>query len=314
MAVDKFSWTRRQLDAIETGSAEALVTASAGTGKTAVLSQRCIRFIADAKLCPDVSNILVLTFTEAAAEEMKKRIGQNLRDKIRVGANAHLRRQLLMLDAADISTIHSFCKRTITKYFYRLGIDPAFRIIEPDERKLVQSEILIKIISQAWAEEPLRQRLRSLLNRRNLKDGDGNFLEVIIRLAEFLDGVIDRDDWCQRAVFLTEEQGWQRGELAEKQAQIITEKLDISLAQLQYACLIDGKLSGGHWTEQLNEYLCIVAKAKEAIENGHLDKCAEIIIDFKKSKWKNKPKDLDGEMNIASIQGKISDFLTVIEG
>ena len=296
MAVDRIKWTKRQLKAIETGSTEALVTASAGTGKTAVLSQRCLRFIAEPKLCPDVSNILVLTFTDAAAQEMKTRIAQNLRDKIDVEANAHLRRQLLLLDAADISTIHSFCKRTITKYFYRLGINPAFRIIEPDERKLIQSEILTKIIAQAWGEEPLQEGLRLLLNRRNLKDDRGNFLEIIITIAEFLDGVYDRAGWCQKAVSMAEAQNWRVGSLAEKQKQIIIEKLDTSAAQLRYARIIDEKLSDGHWSEQINEYLAEVTRAKEAILKGHLDKCAEIITKFEKDKWKNKPKDFDDEI------------------
>ena len=295
MATNKMKWTKRQRKAIETSSVETLVTASAGTGKTAVLSQRCIRFIADAELCPDVSNILVLTFTEAAAEEMKTRIAQNLRDEIKNTANCHIHRQLLMLESADISTIHSFCKRTITKYFYRLGIDPAFRMLEPDERKLIQSEILTKIISQTWGDESLQQGLKLLFNERNLKAEKGNFLEVITTTADFLDSVIDRGDWYQKAISLAHSQNWQKGALAEKQKQIIAEKLDHSIAQLRYSFLIDGKLSGGYWAEQINEYLSVVTKAKEAIEKNCLDLCAEIIINFKKSKWKNRPKGLDEE-------------------
>src|SRR5512140_1712756 len=128
MATKKPKWTPDQLKAIRHRGRDVLVTASAGTGKTAVLSGRCVDIVADAAACPDVRNVLVLTFTEAAAAEMKTRISDALTDRYIASRDGHLRRQMLLLDAADISTIHSFCKRLISEHFYKLGIDPAFRV------------------------------------------------------------------------------------------------------------------------------------------------------------------------------------------
>ena len=144
------NWTKGQKQAIESRSGDITVAASAGTGKTTVLSQRAVRIISAADLCPDVSDILVLTFTDAAAGEMNIRIAQCLRDAAYQTKDAHLRRQLLMLDSADISTIHSFCRRVIAQHFHHLGLDPAFRVMDADESKLIKAEILQQVIEQAW--------------------------------------------------------------------------------------------------------------------------------------------------------------------
>ena len=80
MAEKKINWTEQQKRAIAARGSDVLVTASAGTGKTAVLSGRCVDIIADKSICPDVWSILVLTFTDMAAEQMRSRIAEQLRD------------------------------------------------------------------------------------------------------------------------------------------------------------------------------------------------------------------------------------------
>ena len=129
----KIKWTDQQAQAIAARGRNVLVTASAGTGKTAVLSGRCVSLVGDAVLCPNVLNMLVLTFTEAAAEQMRARIGQQLRDTFRQTHDRRLHRQLVLLQGADISTIHAFCKRLISEHFHELSLDPAFRVIDADE-------------------------------------------------------------------------------------------------------------------------------------------------------------------------------------
>jgi len=118
MAEKKIKWTKQQQRAIRQRGSDVLVTASAGTGKTAVLSGRCVDIVAEKS---DVRNILVLTFTDAAAEQMRLRIAGQLRIASLQKPDSHLRHQLMLLDGADISTIHSFCKRLITEFFYRLA-------------------------------------------------------------------------------------------------------------------------------------------------------------------------------------------------
>ena len=168
MAEKKISWTEQQKRAITARGSDILVTASAGTGKTAVLSGRCVNIVSDKAICPDVWSILVLTFTEMAAEQMRSRIAEQLRGAFLKSGDSHLRRQLVLLQGADISTIHSFCKRLITEFFYKLDLDPTFGVINADEAKLLKAEVLEKTIDWAWQQSHLIQGLQQLLRRRDL--------------------------------------------------------------------------------------------------------------------------------------------------
>ncbi len=203
--VDKqVKWTEQQKQAILARGGNVFVTASAGTGKTAVLSGRCVSIVSEGTACPDVMGMLVLTFTEAAAEQMHARIAQQLREAYHQTRNPHLLRQLILLQGANISTIHSFCKRLITEHFHKLALDPAFRIIDADETMLLKGETLEETIEWAWQQEHLVQGLHELLFKRDLRGRDG-FLGGVIRLAGFLEGVASPDIWCDRARWLAEQ-------------------------------------------------------------------------------------------------------------
>ena len=220
MAEKKIKWTRQQRRAIGARGSDVLVTASAGTGKTAVLSGRCVDIVSDKSICPDVWSMLVLTFTDAAAEQMRSRIGEQLRDAFAESGDHHLRYQLMLLQGADISTIHSFCRRLITEHFYKLGLDPTFRVIDADEANLLKAEALEKTIDWAWQQSNLTQALEQLFHRRDLRTSDG-FAEKIIALSEFLDGVVSRQKWYERTAALAEVTSTATAELGQKQKQII---------------------------------------------------------------------------------------------
>ena len=91
MAEKKIEWTEQQKRAIAARGSDVLVTASAGTGKTAVLSGRCVDIVSDKNICPDVLSVLVLTFTDAAAEQMRRRIAEQLRTAFLEKKDGHLR-------------------------------------------------------------------------------------------------------------------------------------------------------------------------------------------------------------------------------
>ncbi len=295
MAEKKIKWTEQQKRAIKAPGGDVLVTASAGTGKTAVLSGRCVNIVSDKSICPDVRSILVLTFTEAAAEQMRSRITGQLQDIFREKPDGHLRRQLMLLQGADISTIHSFCKRLITGYFYKLGLDPAFTVIDGDEQKLLKAEALEKTIDWAWQQSSLRTALERLLYRRDLRANDG-FLAGIIYISDFLDGVVSREDFCERAAQLAEAVNPFETDIGEKQKKIIADKLHDILNQLQHARkLAESSAAAGQTEWLLNSHIRPVAECIELIKSGQWDKCTEAIRNFVKPRT-YKPKGLSGPL------------------
>ena len=298
MAEKKIRWTEQQRRAIIARGSDVLVTASAGTGKTAVLSGRCVDIVSDKSICPDVWSILVLTFTEMAAEQMRSRIAEQLRAAFVASEDVHLRRhlreQFMLLGGADISTIHSFCKKLITEYFYKLGLDPTFGIIDGDEARLLKAEVLEKTIDWAWRQSNLVQGLGELLWRRDLRTNDG-FLARIISLSNFLDGVVRRESWYERAIQLGEAVSPFTCGLGEEQKRIVAKRLEGILNRLRRAeKLYEDSGGGGDWAEKLEEsHIKPVVECIEFLKAGDWDKCAEGIRGFAKPTT-YKPKDLQG--------------------
>jgi len=276
-------WTDQQAKAIAARGGNVFVAASAGTGKTAVLSGRCVDLVADASSCPDVRSMLVLTFTEAAAEEMRSRIAKRLRDAHRQTRDPRLVRQLTLLQAADISTIHAFCKRLITEHFHELSLDPSFRVIDADEAMLLKTEVLQETVNWAWEQPHLVEGLHTLLRRRDLRENDG-FLAGVLRLDDFLDGVVSRELWCRRACRLADAADPQGGELGRAQQQIVKGRLDAILSQLHSSLRVyESQPTDGKWGEALREQIIEpVETCLGRLRAGDWDSCTRMIREFEK--------------------------------
>ncbi|PKG25474.1 UvrD-helicase domain-containing protein [Niallia nealsonii] len=136
------TWTDDQWKAIMANGQDILVAAAAGSGKTAVLVERMIqKIVADAPI--NVDELLVVTFTNASAAEMKHRIGEVLEKQLNANPTSqHLRKQLALLNKAHISTIHSFCLEVIRRFYYLIDLDPGFRIADDTEAQLLRDECL----------------------------------------------------------------------------------------------------------------------------------------------------------------------------
>lgn len=293
MADNKTKWTPQQKLAINERGRDILVSASAGTGKTAVLSGRCVDFLADKSSLTDASQILVLTFTDAAAEEMRSRIAQQLRSRFAKSPDGFLLGQLLGLDAAYISTIHSFCRRIITEHFYLLGIDPAFRIIAEDEQKLLKFEVLNETIEMAWSDSSLAAGLNELLYRRDVQGPGGGFLERIIGLSEYLDSVVRRDQWYDRADELAGLTALSSSVLAKKQKQIVLNKLTECRSQFEYSILLDKKFTDGYLTEQITcDHLAEVNDHIKSIRAGDFKNSLKQIAGYTAMRFKTRPKNI----------------------
>ncbi len=146
-------WTEAQQKVIDTRNKNLLVSAAAGSGKTAVLVERIITMISEGEQPMDIDHLLVVTFTNAAAAQMRERIGKALDKKLREHpGNTHLQKQLSLLQSAQITTIHSFCLNVIRNYFHRIDLDPSFKMAEESEITLMHSDVMAEVLER-WYEE-----------------------------------------------------------------------------------------------------------------------------------------------------------------
>lgn len=147
------SWSKEQLQAIELRGKNLLVAAAAGSGKTSVLVERIIRRVTDEQQKVDVDKLLVVTFTNAAAAEMRERIGSALAQALKnCPGSHHLERQLVLLNAASICTIHAFCQNIVRQNFHLLDLDPNFRVASQPEINLLKADVLETLFEEKYAE------------------------------------------------------------------------------------------------------------------------------------------------------------------
>ena len=249
-------WTPAQQQAIETVDRGVLVTASAGTGKTAVLSHRAVQRIADAEAGVRADAMLVLTFTDAAAEEMRSRIAETLYQRYMDTRDRRLRQQLLLLDRAYISTIHSFCKRILTEFFYLIDLDPAFGILDADEQRLLKAELLEDTLEDAWADDAMTKDLESLFAGRRVQPGTGSFVDLIIPLTEFLDSVVSREAFYKHAAAVGETGTEAYQALEQAQKAILLKKLGRCRQRLDHALELDAQFCQGRYaTKHVQEQI-----------------------------------------------------------
>jgi len=153
---NKPKFTPGQLAAINLRGSNILVSASAGAGKTAVLTERIVEIVLNRKKPVDIDRIVVVTFTRAAAAEMRTRIGQKLSDKLSevsyedLQLRQHIEKQLALLSHARITTIDSFCLGIVRNFFYTINLDPAFRIGDTQEMELLMKEVLDNLLEEEY--------------------------------------------------------------------------------------------------------------------------------------------------------------------
>lgn len=173
------TWTDAQWQAIWAKGQDTLVSAAAGSGKTAVLINRMIEKVIDTTNPIDVDQLLVVTFTNASAAEMRQRMASALEEAIEKDPTSkHLRRQLSLINKAQISTLHSFCLNIIRQYNYLLDIDPGFRIANDTEAALLRDDTMAEILEEAYAvENP--QQIYQLVDAFT-SDRDDQAIEILI--------------------------------------------------------------------------------------------------------------------------------------
>lgn len=177
-------WTDEQLLAIETRGKNLLVAAAAGSGKTAVLVERIIKIITDDNNPVDIDKLLVVTFTNAAASEMRERIGDAISKKLEEMPNSKmLQRQLALLNKSNITTIHSFCLDIIKNNFHLIDLDPGFRIGDETECTLIKQDVLIELFEDKYDKED--EDFLNLIEAYCTNRDDERLKEIVLKLYNF---------------------------------------------------------------------------------------------------------------------------------
>ncbi|MDU2096081.1 MAG: UvrD-helicase domain-containing protein, partial [Negativicoccus succinicivorans] len=188
-------WTTEQEAAITSRRQNLLVAAAAGSGKTAVLVERIIRRLLDPHDPADITRILVMTFTRAAAQEMRTRIGTALAAAAATTPSAHIDRQLALLGSAQISTIHAFCQQIIRQYFYRLDLDAGFRQGGEQELALGRLEALEQTLFEAY--EEASPEFLQLADFFRTKTNDAQLRAAVLRLYEYSRSMPFPEAWLE---------------------------------------------------------------------------------------------------------------------
>ncbi len=189
-------WTPEQRQVIELRDRELLVSAAAGSGKTATLVQRIIERITDPQRPVDIDRLLVVTFTRAAASEMRERIGAALEEKLagQPGTD-HLQRQTLLLHSARITTIDSFCLSVIQNYFHDIDLDPVFRVADEEELTLLRREAVQEILEEEYERES--EDFLAFAACYGGRHQDTRLEEYILRLARFAESCPWPEQWLE---------------------------------------------------------------------------------------------------------------------
>ena len=194
---EKNKWTEEQWEAITGNDGNLLVAAAAGAGKTAVLVERIIRKITDEKNPVDIDKLLVVTFTNAAATEMRERIAEAISERVEKDpGSVNIQRQLTLLGKASITTIHSFCLDVIRSNFQQINIDPGFRIADETESQLMKLEALSEVFDEQY--EIGNTEFFELLECYGSNRDDRALQDMVLSLYDFIQSSPWPEEWLEK--------------------------------------------------------------------------------------------------------------------
>ena len=280
-------WTENQRSAIDATGGAVLVSAAAGSGKTAVLVERVIDRITNSQNPIDADRLLIVTFTRAAANEMKERISARLDELIKQQPNNQaLQRQNILLERASISTIHSFCSELIRQNFFRLNISSDFRIADEAELKIIKHNVMTELLNDLYTQAD-KVFIDFVETFSSIRD-DKAIERIILKLHNFLLSHPFPEQWLNKKAAMyspdipTEETIWGRSiinyakdavnyciRLTERSLSIADQDSDLyAKASKQlfidkgYFEILSNKLKIGKWNE--------IALFVSSFENGRL--------------------------------------------
>ncbi|QEK11428.1 helicase-exonuclease AddAB subunit AddA [Crassaminicella thermophila] len=262
-------WTTDQKSAIDSRGSNLLVAAAAGSGKTAVLVERIIQMIIKDKI--DIDRLLIVTFTNAAAGEMRERIGAAILEELekKDENEEHLRRQMNLLNRASISTLHSFCIDVVKKYFHLIDIDPNFRIGDATETSIMKIEVIQELFEREYEKE--EEGFIGLVERFGGNKEDTPLQELVLKLYEFIQSKPYPKKWLKDRVedFCLDMDGFEK----TKWYETIVKQIEISLAGAKEAFLAAKDLclrpnGVAAYTEAILEDIRIIDELETSLKAG----------------------------------------------
>lgn len=192
-------WTKEQEQVIGLRNRNILVSAAAGSGKTAVLVQRILGKVMDPEHPVDIDRLLIMTFTRAAAGEMRERIANALEDALGENPeNEHLQRQTALIHTAQITTIDGFCAYVIRNYFHLIGLDPGYRTGEEGELKLLQEDVMKELLEAYYAKD--QEKYKYFIECYAAGKSDESIRDLIYSLYHAAMSNPYPDEWMEKCI------------------------------------------------------------------------------------------------------------------
>jgi len=196
--------TPQQKAAVEDRGGKLLVSAAAGSGKTKVLVDRLLQYLLDPVAPANIDDFLIITYTKAAASELRGKIAAKISEKIAQDPeNRHLQHQMQRLYLTKISTVHSFCGDILREYAYKLDLTADFRVAEETECALLQQQVLEQLLENAYASLSEDPQLQEFLDTQGLGRDDGKIPQILMKVYQSSRCHLDPEkwlSWCESSV------------------------------------------------------------------------------------------------------------------
>ena len=207
-------WTPAQKSAIDTRDCNVLVSAAAGSGKTAVLVERIISMITNPDKNIDIDRLVVVTFTKAAAAQMKDKIRKALDSMLDENpGDVNLLRQITLLNNAQITTIDSFCLWIIRNHFPEVNLDPGFRIMDEGEKKLIENDVLEDVLEEFYAEAD--EEFFNLVDAFGMGRDDSGLVSIIDKIYRFSRSNPWIDEWFDECMLVYDDETYDNPAIKE---------------------------------------------------------------------------------------------------
>lgn len=217
-------WTEEQKQVIELRDRNILVSAAAGSGKTAVLVERIITEITEGDSPKDIDKLLVVTFTKAAAAEMRTRIGDALEERLRLEPeNQHIQKQASLLHTAQITTIDSFCQSIIKNYFHVIHLDPSFRVGDETDLEIMKQELLSELLEEKYqkAHEEGQKGFLRFTDMLSVGRTDHAIEEMVLSLDRLATSYPWKEEWLEKCSMLYDAQTLEELEQTEWMGELL---------------------------------------------------------------------------------------------